>query len=150
MTPNLGLILQVRCAIPAGICFVHTFYGLHWTCYRVSRGRTHERITADLSGRLDLFDKRFLGRRLVKVEPTSTMLDITLSFTSICLLLCICIVLLRSLTSRRSRSLPLPPGPKRLPILGNALDIPLSKQWLAFQRWAEEYGMYLFPASNKN
>ncbi|KAH9898437.1 cytochrome P450 [Cubamyces lactineus] len=38
------------------------------------------------------------------------------------------------------RCLPLPPGPKRQPILGNALDIPLSKQWLTFQRWAEIYG----------
>ncbi|KAI0662789.1 cytochrome P450 [Cubamyces menziesii] len=35
---------------------------------------------------------------------------------------------------------PLTPGPKRRPILGNALDIPLSKQWLTFQRWAEEHG----------
>ncbi|KAL1951983.1 hypothetical protein VTO73DRAFT_1132 [Trametes versicolor] len=38
------------------------------------------------------------------------------------------------------RYLPLPPGPKPRPILGNALDIPLSKQWLTFQRWAAEYG----------
>ncbi len=38
------------------------------------------------------------------------------------------------------RHLPLPPGPKPKPILGNALDIPLSKQWLTFQRWAAEYG----------
>lgn len=38
------------------------------------------------------------------------------------------------------RYLPLPPGPKPKPILGNALDIPLSKQWLTFQRWAADYG----------
>ncbi|KAI0669936.1 cytochrome P450 [Trametes maxima] len=38
------------------------------------------------------------------------------------------------------RCLALPPGPRRTPILGNALDIPLSKQWLTFQRWAQEYG----------
>ncbi|PIL32001.1 cytochrome P450 [Ganoderma sinense ZZ0214-1] len=70
------------------------------------------------------------------------MLDITPSFTAACacFALCIMLLVLRNLTSRRSRYLPLPPGPKRLPILGNALDIPLSKQWLAFQRWAEEYG----------
>ncbi|KAI1797845.1 CyP450 monooxygenase [Ganoderma leucocontextum] len=68
------------------------------------------------------------------------MLDITSSFTSICLTFCIFLLIFRNLPSRRSRFLPLPPGPKRLPILGNALDIPLSKQWLTFQRWAEQYG----------
>lgn len=40
------------------------------------------------------------------------------------------------------RCLPLPPGPKPIPILGNVLDIPLSKQWLTFQKLALEYGAY--------
>ncbi|KAM5535430.1 hypothetical protein V8D89_010952 [Ganoderma adspersum] len=72
------------------------------------------------------------------------MLDIILSPTSISLTLCIILLTFRNLTRSRSRSLPLPPGPKRLPILGNALDIPLSKQWLTFQRWAEEYGDIIY------
>ncbi|EIN09035.1 cytochrome P450 [Punctularia strigosozonata HHB-11173 SS5] len=41
----------------------------------------------------------------------------------------------------RGRSqLPLPPGPEGLPLVGNALQIPGSKQWLAFDRWAKRYG----------
>ncbi|KAJ6471942.1 putative monooxygenase [Mycena sanguinolenta] len=33
-----------------------------------------------------------------------------------------------------------PPGPRRLPILGNALQIPATFQWLTFSKWAKEYG----------
>ncbi|KAK7029624.1 hypothetical protein VNI00_014322 [Paramarasmius palmivorus] len=35
---------------------------------------------------------------------------------------------------------PLPPGPKGLPILGNALDFPQSQPWVTFAQWAKEYG----------
>ena len=72
------------------------------------------------------------------------MLDVILSPTSFCLALCIFLIAFKNLTGSRRPSLPLHPGPKRLPILGNALDIPLSKQWLTFQRWAEEYGVYRY------
>jgi hypothetical protein len=33
----------------------------------------------------------------------------------------------------------LPPGPKGLPLLGNALDL-RSKQWLKFSKWKAEFG----------
>jgi hypothetical protein len=33
-----------------------------------------------------------------------------------------------------------PPGPKKLPILGNLLNMPKQRQWIAYQRWAKEYG----------
>jgi hypothetical protein len=35
---------------------------------------------------------------------------------------------------------PLPPGPKGIPILGNAADLPQSQPWLTFSQWAREYG----------
>ncbi|KAJ3774227.1 cytochrome P450 [Lentinula raphanica] len=37
------------------------------------------------------------------------------------------------------RTLPLPPGPKKLPLLGNNLDMPSSYQWNTFSRWAEQF-----------
>jgi hypothetical protein len=36
--------------------------------------------------------------------------------------------------------LPLPPGPKPLPLLGNARDLPESHVWLTYTRWKEIYG----------
>ena len=35
---------------------------------------------------------------------------------------------------------PLPPGPKRLPLLGNLFDMPSEQEWLTFARWGEKWG----------
>jgi hypothetical protein len=37
---------------------------------------------------------------------------------------------------------PLPPGPPGLPIIGNALQLPLERQWVTFTDWAKTYGMH--------
>ncbi|OCH90228.1 CyP450 monooxygenase [Obba rivulosa] len=36
--------------------------------------------------------------------------------------------------------LPLPPGPKPLPLVGNILDIPTAYQWLTYAEWSKTYG----------
>lgn len=49
------------------------------------------------------------------------------------------LVALSAYHSRRNR-FPLPPGPKGLPIVGNAWDLPGDgREWLTYQRWSHEY-----------
>jgi len=42
-----------------------------------------------------------------------------------------------------SVELPLPPGPKGLPIFGNIGDLPIEEQWLKAAEWGKEYGQCL-------
>lgn len=39
-------------------------------------------------------------------------------------------------------NLPLPPGPKPLPILGNILDMPRKNEWETISEWGKQYGEY--------
>ena len=36
--------------------------------------------------------------------------------------------------------LPLPPGPKRYPVVGNLFEMPKEKWWLLYDRWHQSYG----------
>lgn len=43
--------------------------------------------------------------------------------------------------ARRKKTLhPLPPGPKGYPVIGNALDMPKSHEWIAYEEWGKELG----------
>ncbi|KAE9397614.1 cytochrome P450 [Gymnopus androsaceus JB14] len=41
---------------------------------------------------------------------------------------------------RNGNSRPFPPGPKKLPLIGNLLDMPSSFHWITFSQWAKQYG----------
>jgi hypothetical protein len=47
-------------------------------------------------------------------------------------------------TMRKRSSLPYPPGPSGFPLIGNLLDMPTEYEWLAFKKYAEQYGKTLF------
>ena len=39
------------------------------------------------------------------------------------------------------RSLPYPPGPRRLPIVGNFFDMPSKEEWFTYKKWSKDFGM---------
>ncbi|KAL1950428.1 hypothetical protein VTO73DRAFT_5552 [Trametes versicolor] len=70
--------------------------------------------------------------------PLHSLMDVPCAF-AICLLV---LLYLRSVISwrARARGRPLPPGPKRLPLVGNLLSIPRFKPWLGFRDLTAQYG----------
>ena len=52
-------------------------------------------------------------------------------------------ILFRQLNKGRKSNpngLPLPPGPKGYPIIGNLFDMPVDKPWLVYDEWFKTYG----------
>ncbi|KAJ7496460.1 cytochrome P450 [Mycena latifolia] len=50
------------------------------------------------------------------------------------------IILFYGIRWKRNRSrLPLPPGPKKLPLVGNLFDMPADRQWEAYRDWSKEF-----------
>jgi len=47
-------------------------------------------------------------------------------------------------TSRNPNGLPLPPGPKGYPLLGNLFDMPIDKPWLVYDEWRKTYGDIIY------
>ncbi|KAI0018009.1 cytochrome P450 [Xylariomycetidae sp. FL0641] len=69
------------------------------------------------------------------------------SNTTLCLICGLVVVLLARwlMRSRTQSYLPLPPGPPRLPVIGNLHQAPRSRPWLQYYEWSKVYGpvMYL-------
>jgi len=56
--------------------------------------------------------------------------------------LAVVVLLRKSTKSSNPRRLPLPPGPKGWPVIGNLLDVVAFKQpWIAYAEWGKRYGM---------
>ena len=54
-----------------------------------------------------------------------------------------CVMLFRQLKKGRDgnpNGLPLPPGPKGYPLIGNIFDMPIYKPWIVYDEWRKTYG----------
>lgn len=49
------------------------------------------------------------------------------------------VLALAGLKRWRSNRLPLPPGPRGYPIIGNLLDMPSEHQWVKYHEWSKKY-----------
>jgi hypothetical protein len=53
------------------------------------------------------------------------------------------VMLFRQLKKRSDgnpNGLPLPPGPKGYPLIGNLFDMPVDKPWIVYDEWRKKYG----------
>ncbi|TFK33958.1 cytochrome P450 [Crucibulum laeve] len=63
----------------------------------------------------------------------------------------VCLLLPRVLSpdnlcfARRSGGLPLPPGPKGHPLIGNLRDLPTSFEWITYHKWCKDFGKFPAP-----
>jgi len=44
-------------------------------------------------------------------------------------------------------SVPLPPGPRKFPIVGNLFNAPRTHPYITYRNWGKEYGMFLLAIS---
>ncbi|EMD37505.1 hypothetical protein CERSUDRAFT_114144 [Gelatoporia subvermispora B] len=68
----------------------------------------------------------------------SASMGIYLAAVSLCAVFSL--LLRRFGTYKRQKSLPLPPGPKPWPLIGNVRDIPTIYPWKTYAEWGKQYG----------
>jgi len=70
---------------------------------------------------------------------------------SVILAVLLCSLIIYSVNSNLKRAaVPLPPGPRKLPILGNMFNVPRINAHITYKNWGQEYsGSYWYSRSQK-
>jgi len=77
---------------------------------------------------------------LILVNPLILPFEISIMSGLFKLSLSVLVIGIAIRIMRRKSRLPLPPGPRGLPIIGNAFDIPSVNMAQTYLRWAKDYG----------
>ena len=85
--------------------------------------------------------KRFCISKCPQIADHFTMMLNEIDKLAILFSIGVILLYICSKTLKRS-SLPVPPGPKKLPLLGNILDLPRNLQWLKFIEWGRQFSRF--------
>lgn len=73
--------------------------------------------------------------------PQTTMAHVDLLVTCAAFLLILYLYSKKRINGVYSH-LPYPPGPKKLPLIGNLLDMPTSFEWFTYHKWCKEFSEF--------
>lgn len=102
-------------------------------------------ISQFLSHRPHAFDTVGLNivdiiRLLSRVRSGSDSLIMLSAILAAIIALLVGVVSITNSKRKTTSSLPLPPGPKPLPVIGNVHQAPKSHAWRTYLQWSKEYG----------
>jgi hypothetical protein len=75
-----------------------------------------------------------------EISPQQSQIDVPDMLSPATYLVVITVLLVVYSINRKRRLAKLPPGPPRLPIIGNLHQAPREAIWLTFQKWVDQYG----------
>ena len=122
-------------------CLWKTFSYLRMEALRQGRHRTGNPHTSLGIPRGIAFTEPYNSSLPQHSQITNDLTMILNNTDKLVILLAVGLTLYFYSKNKRS-SLPLPPGPKKLPLLGNLLDFPTSHQWLQYIEWGKQFSRF--------